>query len=49
MAKESDFEKRLKKHHDELKWLYMELYGNDDMFLNCAAACSSFMRKEAMP
>ena len=32
MAKESDFEKRLKKHHDELKWLYMELYGNDDMF-----------------
>ena len=26
------FEKRLKKHHDELKWLYMELYENDSMF-----------------
>lgn len=26
------FEKRLKKHHDELRWLYMELYENDSMF-----------------
>ncbi len=26
------FQKRLKKHHDELKWLYTELYGNDSMF-----------------
>ena len=25
------FEKRLKKHHDELRWLYMELYDNDAM------------------
>ena len=23
---------RLRRHHDELRWLYMELYGNDDMF-----------------
>ena len=23
---------RLARHHDELRWLYMELYGNDDMF-----------------
>ena len=23
---------RLGRHHDELRWLYMELYGNDDMF-----------------
>lgn len=31
--KDSDiFEKRLKKHHDELRWLYMELYDNDAMF-----------------
>ena len=31
---ESDriFAERLKRHHDELRWLYMELYGNDDMF-----------------
>ena len=24
--------KRLQRHHDELRWLYMELYGNDSMF-----------------
>ena len=31
---ESDriFAERLQRHHDELRWLYMELYGNDDMF-----------------
>ncbi len=36
---ESDrvFAERLQKHHDELRWLYMELYGNDDMF---AELCS---------
>ena len=27
------FEKRLSRHHDELRWLYMELYGNDSMFM----------------
>ena len=32
------------RHHDELKWLYMELYGNDDMFLNYAARCTAFTR-----
>ena len=33
MARVDDiFRKRLKRHHDELKWLYMELYGNDSMF-----------------
>ena len=26
------FEERLKRHHDELRWLYMELYNNGDMF-----------------
>ena len=26
------FEKRLQRHHDELRWLYMELYENDSMF-----------------
>ena len=26
------FMERLQRHHDELRWLYMELYGNDDMF-----------------
>lgn len=33
MSKADDiFQKRLQKHHDELKWLYMELYQNDSMF-----------------
>jgi amylosucrase len=26
------FQKRLERRHDELRWLYMELYGNDSMF-----------------
>lgn len=26
------FQKRLAKHHDGLRWLYMELYGNESMF-----------------
>ena len=26
------FEERLHRHHDELRWLYMELYENDSMF-----------------
>ena len=29
---EEIFQKRLERHHDELRWLYMELYNNDDMF-----------------
>lgn len=26
------FQDRINRHHDELRWLYMELYGNDSMF-----------------
>lgn len=29
---QSLFQKRLQKHHDELRWLYMELYDNSAMF-----------------
>lgn len=34
VKKQSDeiFQQRLKKHHDELRWLYMELYNNGSMF-----------------
>lgn len=33
MGKAEDiFQKRMEKHHDELRWLYMELYHNDAMF-----------------
>ena len=30
--KKETFDDRLRIHYDELKWLYMELYENDDMF-----------------
>lgn len=32
MKTEKLFQKRLERHHDELRWLYMELYNNGDMF-----------------
>lgn len=30
--KRNEFDLRLEKHHDELRWLYMELYNNGSMF-----------------
>lgn len=30
--KELIFQKRMERNHDELRWLYMELYGNSSMF-----------------
>ncbi len=42
MAKADNiFQKRLEKHHDELRWLYMELYDNSDMF---AELCEEMYR-----
>lgn len=35
------FERRLSRHMDELRWLYMELYGNDAMF---AELCDNLHR-----
>ena len=35
------YEKRFARHHDELKWLYMELYGNGSMF---AELCDNLYR-----
>ena len=32
MKMETVFQERLNRHHDELRWLYMELYDNSDMF-----------------
>ena len=37
----TDFERRLDRHLDELRWLYMELYGNDAMF---AELCENLRR-----
>ena len=39
--KTDKYKERLQKHHDELRWLYMELYGNDSMF---AELCDNMYR-----
>ncbi len=50
-AKENPSEKnqafvaRLAKHHDELRWLYMELYGNGDMFAELCHNMERFYRE----
>ena len=42
MNKKTDkYKERLQRHHDELRWLYMELYGNDSMF---AELCDNMHR-----
>ncbi len=41
MRKDEIFQKRLDRHHDELRWLYMELYQNGDMF---AELCDNLYR-----
>ena len=38
----SVFEKRLERHHDELRWLYMELYQNDSMFYELCSHMNRF-------
>lgn len=44
------FDQRLKKHHDELRWLYMELYDNSSMFAELCDQMKAFYldRKEAL-
>ena len=44
------FEKRLEKHHDELRWLYMELYDNGSMFAELCENMRDFylQRKESL-
>ena len=37
-----EFELRLKKHHDELRWLYMELYNNGSMFFELMETLHQF-------
>ncbi|MDE6890795.1 MAG: alpha-amylase family protein [Lachnospiraceae bacterium] len=41
-AAEPAFESRLQRHHDELRWLYMELYDNDSMFAELCGRLKSF-------
>ncbi len=43
---ENIFQKRMERHHDELRWLYMELYQNDDMFGElCSQMYEYFMQR----
>ncbi len=45
-----EFELRFEKHHDELRWLYMELYDNGSMFAELCERLKQFYmeRKEAL-
>ena len=38
----NSFQRRLQRHHDELRWLYMELYDNDSMFAELCEHLKSF-------
>lgn len=40
-ASDATFQRRLERHHNELRWLYMELYDNGDMF---AELCDQMKR-----
>ncbi len=44
------FQQRMQRHHDELKWLYTEVYGNDDMFAELCEKMHEFylQRKVAL-
>lgn len=39
------FQARLQKHHNELRWLYMELYENDSMFAELTARMYDFYKE----
>ena len=44
------FAERLSRHHDELRWLYVELYGNSDMFAELCGQMKRYYdsRKESL-
>ncbi|MDO5545994.1 MAG: alpha-amylase family protein [Eubacteriales bacterium] len=42
-----EFELRLKKHHDELRWLYMELYNNGSMFFELIGYLRKFYEERS--
>ncbi len=50
MERNTVFEQRLAKRYDELKWLYMELYDDEDRFAQLCAAMGEFYsgRKEEL-
>ena len=40
-----EFEQRLRRHHDELRWLYMELYDNGSMFYELVERLRGFYQE----
>lgn len=42
-----NFAQRLKKHQDELRWLYMELYNNGDRYQELVASMEKFSKERA--
>ena len=45
--KRNEFDLRLKKHHDELRWLYMELYDNGSMFFELIEYLQKFYEERS--
>ena len=43
--RQSGFSERLAKHHDELRWLYMELYDNGSMFAELCTQMEVFFKE----
>ncbi len=48
MKMETVFQERLKRHHDELRWLYMELYNNGDMFAELCDQLNTYALDRAL-
>ncbi|MCI8282209.1 MAG: amylosucrase [Lachnospiraceae bacterium] len=48
MKTEEIFQKRLSARHDELRWLYMELYNNSDMFAELCDEMYRFAMERAL-
>ena len=44
---EQEFQRRLERHIDELRWLYMELYDNGSMFAELCDSIYSFYRERS--
>lgn len=47
LKNDSIFRGRMERHHDELRWLYMELYGNDSMFMELCEQMGSYYRNRS--
>ncbi len=43
------FQRRIDRHHDELRWLYMELYDNGSMFAELCAQMHAFFERRPEP